>query len=314
MKSFIEPIVFGILAVGVSAQYTSNPPPVYSASTTLATSASPSSTSPTEAGATCPAIANAACRFTCTYVGQRDPICQTDFLAGGTSRCTVCEGPKACPAVADTSCAFLCTSDDVVTGAQFCSSKDESLIFPGHAKCTPCGGSTGGSSTSAAAPSSTSPAAAGATCPTTYDATCPFTCRDVSHFEPICSTQWSAGGSNRCTVCPGIPSVCPATADKSCAFVCKTGPTLDAATFCASEDLGPIYPSFATCTACGGSSGGNSTTTAPVPPPTYVAGNGTTVTPTNPTNPPKPTYSSGASAVSMGSAAVIGLICFIFAF
>ncbi|KAF3933532.1 hypothetical protein ABW20_dc0109586 [Dactylellina cionopaga] len=102
---------------------------------------------------------------------------------------------------------------------------------------------------------------------------------------------------------------CPVTPDASCAFLCV--PQFGGAKYCTPTN--PGQNAGVLCTSCSNEAppaAGNGSTTA-VPPPVYTttapSGNGTSSTP------PVPTYTSGASALSMGGAAVFGVLCIMLA-
>ncbi|KAF3933088.1 hypothetical protein ABW20_dc0109525 [Dactylellina cionopaga] len=158
------------------------------------------------------------------------------------------------------------------------------------------------STATSAAPASTTSAV---TCPAAFDAACPFVCGFGTNSQYSCFPGFDSHMID-CKICPGVPSTCPATYAASCAFICEASGTK----FCNTHNLfSGASDTVGACKACPGVPSGNSTT--PVVPPTSPTGNGTTVTPTEP---PKPTYSSGASALSMGSAVVFGFLCIAFVF
>ncbi|EPS44455.1 hypothetical protein H072_1563 [Dactylellina haptotyla CBS 200.50] len=128
--------------------------------------------------------------------------------------------------------------------------------------------------TSAVAPMATG-------CPATYNTSCPFYCGGSSG---ACSLgYYPSTGHVACRVCDGYPQTCPAAPDASCAFICSS--SIVSNKFCYKSDLSQDLGQYEkiSCTPCGGAT--NSTTGLPMP-----------------------TFSSGASAVSVGGAAFFGLI------
>ncbi|KAF3922326.1 hypothetical protein ABW20_dc0110488 [Dactylellina cionopaga] len=132
-------------------------------------------------------------------------------------------------------------------------------------------------------------------CGAKFDVACPFYCVPETLVQPYCAQNLDQTKAI-CLPCPDSPSTCPTVQTASCAFVCEGAVGgFSGQKFCSPTDIsGPNFKGA--CNPCSTSSSGNST------------GNGTTTTPL-----PAPTYTSGASVISLGSAAVLGLLGVMFA-
>ncbi|KAF3205663.1 hypothetical protein TWF106_005513 [Orbilia oligospora] len=168
--------------------------------------------------------------------------------------------------------------------------------------------------------------AAAAACPINFEKGCGFLCSGPK-FAPSCETEWFFSKDTAiCTPCPGIPDKCPPAPEPSCAFVCKAQGAAaskgEAETpFCWASDI--TKEGEIACTPCGGDSGDYNVASATPPPPSNVSistqtyENGTATISThhgnNTTYAPPPIYTSGASTMTIGASAIIGLALAFFA-
>ncbi|KAK6336734.1 hypothetical protein TWF718_009524 [Orbilia javanica] len=191
------------------------------------------------------------------------------------------------------------------------------------------------------------PTATAAACPLKFEKGCAFICSGPK-FSPSCETEWSYSTDSSCTPCPGIQEECPAIPEPSCAYLCKAEGAAaskgEAETpFCWDNDM--TKKGEMTCSPCGAASGFNVTSVTPASPytvythdhknstvnfsthdhknstvtlsthehkngtatvSTHHGGNGTTYA-------PPPIYTSGASALTIGGSAIVGLALAFFA-
>ncbi|KAK6337644.1 hypothetical protein TWF730_003039 [Orbilia blumenaviensis] len=285
MKSFTKPLLFGVLAVGVSAngygndysapavntpcttatpvtpQYQTSeapPPPVYTAPTTVVPP--PASSAPPE--------------VTCPYT----------FIA---------------------SCAYLCKGSN---GVAYCSASDATNAGS-YTTCTACPGAPAPSTSVVPPPYTPPPQTEPSSVPPPYtpppqtepsSVPPPYTPPPQTEPEPVPPTTLS-------TVTPPSPTPevkCPVTYAPSCAYLCSYSGAPTGYRECSETDKSGNVGKVA-CSACPGA-------------PVYPPNNATTPTyappaPTNGTTPyPTPTYNSGASALNIGTAVIFGLICMMF--
>ncbi|RVD89843.1 uncharacterized protein DFL_000833 [Arthrobotrys flagrans] len=181
---------------------------------------------------------------------------------------------------------------------------------------------------SGASPEPPQATAAAAVCPITFEKGCAFLCGGPK-FTPSCETEWFFSKESSCTPCPGIPDKCPSVPEPSCAFICKaqgaaTSEGEAETPFCWASDI--TNKDEMACTPCDGaaSSGFNATSVTPPSPPVYDATvsthsheNGTVTVSTHHANDtsyaPPPIYTSGASAMTIGGSAIVGLVLAFFA-
>ncbi|KAF3925989.1 hypothetical protein ABW20_dc0107392 [Dactylellina cionopaga] len=245
----------------------------------------------------CPAVYNPECPFLCGSPNAPGH-CGQEY-APPRFGCSPCPGgPKACPTVKIPSCAWICKDwfgiDDIDAS---CSPTNitTGLGVQAPLKCEPCG---------TPKPIIDAPSES---CSTPFSLDYPFLCK-VSEYAQnyTCSPEYNLFPD--CLPCNDIPSTCPEAPLELCTWLCSNveGTNGFVTPFCSPQNrtsrVGSVN-SPVNCVPCAGASGGNFT------PPVYNNGSFTPTTPI-----PQPTYSSGASVVNMGTAAVLGLLCIAFAF
>ncbi|KAF3174064.1 hypothetical protein TWF106_008084 [Orbilia oligospora] len=286
MKSFTKPLLFGVLAIGVSASY-GNDAPVVTTPCTTATPVTPvpQYQSTSEAPPPPPPVYTTPAPPPPVYSVSSSP---PPPVSSAPPEVT-CPEPSAYVA----SCAYLCKGSNAVA---YCSGTDVTDTGSGTT-CTPCGGAPAPSTepvyTPPPPPKTEEP-------PTPEPSTEPaYTPPPPVETEPV----YTAPPSTLSTAPSPVPTpeTCPYGYTASCAYICTGGSQKVAKCFdkdISSDDEGAV------CTPCGGSPvppPNNNTTTPVYPPP-----------PSNTTIPPPPNYNSGATALNIGTAAIFGLICMMF--
>ncbi|KAK6355646.1 hypothetical protein TWF718_000038 [Orbilia javanica] len=297
MKSFTKPILFGVLAIGVSANY-GNDVPVVSTPCTTATPVAPVPQYQSTSEAPPPVYTN--------------PTTEVTPPSSSAPPASSAPPEVTCPYVYITSCAYLCKGSNAVA---YCSGSDVTDTGSGTT-CTACPGAPAPPTTEpvytpppqtepSPAPSTTEPAYTPPPVETEPSSVPPAT--EPAYTPPPQTEPTQAPPTTLSTVpapSPTPEATCPYSYTPSCAYLCKGGASEVA--FCSDVDIPATEEGKTSCSACPG---------APVTPPT----NGTTPVytppaPTNGTTPyPTPTYNSGATVLNIGTAAIFGLICMMFA-
>ncbi|RVD83667.1 uncharacterized protein DFL_005446 [Arthrobotrys flagrans] len=285
MKSFTKPLLFGVLAIGVSAGY-GNDTPVANTPCTTATPVTPVPQYQSTSEAPPPVYT----------------VPTTEVTPPSSSAPPASSAPPevTCPYIYITSCAYLCNGSNAVA---YCSGSDVTDNSSGIT-CTACPGAPAPSTEPvytpppqaepSPAPSTTEPAYTPPPVETELSSVPPAT--EPAYTPPAPPTTLSTVPAPS----PTPEAACPYTYTASCAYLCKGG--AEQVAYCSDKDVSSDYGEIS-CSACPG---------APVTPPN----NGTTNTPPAPTNVttpyPTPTYNSGATALNIGTAVIFGLICMMF--
>lgn len=280
MKSFTKPLLFGVLAVGVSANGYGNDynPPAVNTPCSTATPVTPQY----QTSEVLPPPV-----YTAPTVVVPPPSYSTPAPPASSAPPEV-----TCPYTYIASCAYLCKGSN---GVAYCSASDVTNAGT-YASCTACPGAPAPSTETSVVPPPYTPP------PQTEPSSVPPPYTPPPHTEPspVPPTTLETVPAPS----PTPEATCPYTYTVSCAYLCKGG--AEHVAYCSDKDVSSDYGKIS-CSACPG---------APVPPPN----NGTSTptytppAPSNSTTPyPSPTYNSGATALNIGTAAIFGLICMMFA-
>ncbi|KAK6343771.1 hypothetical protein TWF730_011358 [Orbilia blumenaviensis] len=249
------------------------PPPPSTFYTAPAPSSSAPPPPPPPADATCPAKYTPGCAWLCPGA-EGAKVCAS---APDSEKCTACPD-ETCPAYYDAACAYVCATPH--GGPKFCSAVggDACNECPGRPATTtyvppPPVYPTTNTTVPPPPPPPVPTIPSDAVCPSKYTPGCAWLCPSSSGAKICAATP----DSEKCIACPD--ESCPAVPDYGCAYVCAT------------PHGGPKF-----CSATGGDA--------------CAACVRNETTPT--TSIPVPTYSSGASAIQLGSS-LLGLFIFFLA-